>query len=174
MELYLNKQSPHPQEAIDFLRYASSIEGNQIFTDNSGWLPATRFVKVPESIQAYVTPRDCFTLGMPYTIIGSNVAASLDRYLHLLTGPVGSVDKFVEEMTKVMPAAVRTDLRKEISNRFLAIRPQDVQITALGELARRDRTDRDLPQSRERLESSQTQTEALIYQMQLQLARAGE
>lgn len=174
MELYLNKQSPHPQEAIDFLRFASSIEGNQLFTDNSGWLPATRYVKVPASIQAYVTPRDCFTFGMPYTIIGSNVAASLDRYMHLLTGPVGSVDKFVAAVTAVMPSAVRVDLQKEISNRFLAIRPQDVQITALGELARNEPANRELPQSRERLESSQTQTEALIYQMQLQLARAGE
>ena len=94
--------------------------------------------------------------------------------MHLLTGPVGSVVKFVAAVTAVMPSAVRVDLQKEISNRFLAIRPQDVQITALGELARNEPANRELPQSRERLESSQTQTEALIYQMQLQLARAGE
>lgn len=173
VELYLNKQSKHPKEAIDFLRFASSVEGNQIFTDNSGWLPGTRYVKVPEAIKAYETPKDCFTFGMPYTIIGSTVASKIDLNMYQLSGPTGSVDKFVRAMAEVMPQAVRADLQKEVSNRYLSIRPQDVQIMALGEMTRRVPEDADLPVSRARLESSQTQTEALLLQMKVQLARAG-
>jgi len=174
MELYLNKQTPHRAEAVDFLRFMSSVEGSQLFTDNSGWLPAVRGVKVPDAIKAYETPKDCFTLGMPYTIIGSSVMSQLDLNMHQLSGPTGSVDKFVEAMSAVMPEAVRSDLRKEISNRYLAVRPQDVQITALAELARRRPGQADLPVSRERLESSQTQTEALLLQMERQLADAAK
>jgi len=172
MELYLNKQTTHRAEAVDFLRFMSSMEGSQLFTDHSGWLPAVRGVKVPDRIKAYETPKDCFTFGMPYTVIGSTVMSNLDLNMHLLSGPTGSVDKFVAAMEAGMPKAVRADLQKEISNRYLAVRPQDVQIMALNELSRRLPGNADLPVSRERLESSQTQTEALVLQMQLQLQTA--
>jgi ABC-type glycerol-3-phosphate transport system substrate-binding protein len=171
MELYVNKQGRHPKEAIDFLRFMSSVEGNQLFTNNSGWLPATRGVKIPEGIKAYETPKDCFSFGMPYTIIGSTVMSKLDLNMHLLAGPQGSVDKFVAAMGAVMPEAVRIDLQKEISNRFISVRPQDVQVMALAELNRRRPGGTELAVSRERLESSQTQTEALLLQMKAQLAR---
>ncbi len=62
MEFYLNKQSAHPQEAIDFMHYMTSVEGNQLFTDHSGWLPSVREVKVPPDIVAYLTPLDCYFL----------------------------------------------------------------------------------------------------------------
>lgn len=173
VELYLNKQSRHPKEAIDFLRFMSSVEGSQLFTDNSGWLPATLTVKVPEAIKTYETPKDCYSFGMPYTVIGSAVGSTIDVNFHLLAGPQGSVDKFVAAMEAAMPTAARTDLQKEIANRYLSVRPQDVQIMALGALTHRRPDDADLPIARERLESSQTQTEALLFQMKVQLQRAG-
>ncbi len=174
MELYLNKQSRHPQEAVDFLRFMSSVEGSQLFTDNSGWLPAIRGVKVPDAIKAYETPRDCYTFGMPYVMIGSSVLSQVARNMHQLVGPQGSVDKFVAAMEAVMPEAARTDLRKEINNRYIAVRPQDPQVVALHELFRRTPRNPELAVARERLESSQTQTEALLFQMQRQLTAAGE
>src|SRR5207253_3234412 len=109
--------------------------------------------------------------GMPYTIIGSGVMSNLDRNLHLLVGPNGSVDKFVEAVEASMPELVRTDLEKEVSNRYLSVRPQDPQVMALSELHRRHPDDGESAVSRERLESSQTQTEALLLQMKVQLAR---
>ncbi len=172
MELYLNRQSRHPKEAIDFLRFMSSVEGNQLFTDHSGWLPATRGVKVPDAIKVYQTPKDSFTFGMPITMIGSSVMALIDLNMYRLVGPQGSVDNFVSAVEAAMPEAARKDLEKEVSNRYLSVRPQDPQIMALTELSARHPEDRESMVSRERLESSQTQTEALILQMKLQLARA--
>lgn len=172
-ELYLNRQSRHPKEAIDFLQFASSIEGSQLFTDGSGWLPATRYVKVADAIKPYQTPRDCYTFGMPYLIIGSGVIGSLQRNMYQLVGPQGSVDNFVKAMEADMPTAVRADLAKEISNRYLSVRPQDVQVVALNEVGERHTEDPEPALARERLESSQTQTEALLLQMKLQLRNAG-
>ena len=149
-------------------------EGSQLFTDNSGWLPAIRGVKVPDAIKAYETPRDCYTFGMPYVMIGSSVLSQVARNMHQLVGPQGSVDKFVAAMEAVMPEAARTDLRKEINNRYIAVRPQDPQVVALHELFRRTPRNPELAVARERLESSQTQTEALLFQMQRQLTAAGE
>ena len=173
MEFYLNKQSPHQREAIDFLHFMTSVEGSQLFTDHSGWLPATREVKVPADIVAYQTPLDCYSFGAEYMMIGSTVGAAILRNFYLLTGAQGSVDRFVEAMEAEMPEAVRTDLGKEITNRGIIVRPQDVRIMAAAALSRRSPQDPNLPLARERLESSQTQSEALMLQMSRQLAVAG-
>ena len=174
MEFYLNKQSPHPKEAIDFMHFMTSVEGNQLFTDHSGWLPSVREVKVPPDIAAYLTPMDCYTFGGEYMSgMGSSTASAVLLNFHLLTGSQGSVDQFVDAMEAAMPEAVRTDLRKEISNRAIIVRPQDVTIMARAALGRRAPQDRSLALARERLESSQTQSEALMLQMNRQLDMAG-
>jgi ABC-type glycerol-3-phosphate transport system substrate-binding protein len=175
MEIYLNKQSPHPKEAIDFMHFMTSVQGNQLFTDHSGWLPSVREVQVPPAIAAYETPLDCYSFGAEYmTGMGSAVAAAVLRNLYLLTDPHGSVDQFVDAIEGEMPAAVRTDLRKEVSNRALIVRPADVRVMALSALGRQKPADERLRVARERQESSQTQSEALMLQMGRQLELAGD
>ncbi len=105
--------------------------------------------------------------------MGSATNAAVLRNLYLLTDTHGSVDQFVEAMEAAMPEAVRADLRKEISNRAIIVRPQDVTIMANAALARRAPQDGGLPLARERLESSQTQSEGLMLQMSRQLEIAG-
>ncbi len=174
MEFYLNKQSPHQKEAIDFMHFMTSVEGNQLFTDHSGWLPSIREVKIPPDIVAYQTPLDCYSFGGEYmTGMGSTVAAAVLRNLYLLTETHGGVDQFVDAMEAAMPEAVRVDLRKEISNRGIIVRPQDVGIMAASALLQRTPQDQRLLVARERLESSQTQSEGLMLQMSRQLAAAG-
>jgi len=174
MEFYLNKQSAHPQEAIDFMHFMTSVEGNQLFTDHSGWLPSVREVRVPRDIAAYQTPLDCYSFGADYMLIlGSTVGATILRNFHLLGGAQGSVDGFIDAVEAEMPNAVRTDLRKEIANRAIIVRPQDVGIMANAELGRRSPGDSARVVARERLESSQTQSEALMLLMRRQLDVAG-
>ena len=174
MEFYLNKQSAHPREAIDFMHFMTSVEGNQLFTDHSGWLPSIREVKIPPDIVAYKTPLDCYSFGAEYMIgMGSTVGAEIMRKLYLLTEAHGSVDQFVAAMDAAMPEAVRKDLRKEVTNRAIIVRPQDVTIMANAALQRRAPQDASLTVARERLESSQTQSEGLMLQMSRQLAVAG-
>jgi raffinose/stachyose/melibiose transport system substrate-binding protein len=174
MEFYLNKQSAHPQEAIDFMHFMTSVEGNQLFTDHSGWLPSIREVKIPPDIVAYQTPLDCYSFGAEYMeAMGSTVGAAVLRNLYLLTEVHGSVDQFVDALEAEMPAAARMDLRKEVANRAIIVRPQDVGIMATAALSRRAPQDERLPVARERLESSQTQSEGLMLQMSRQLDVAG-
>lgn len=173
MEFYLNKQSRHQAEAIDFLHFLTSVEGNQLFTDNSGWLPSVREVKVPADIAAYKTPLDCYSFGAEYMLMGSTVSEAIYRNLYLLTDTHGSVDQFVDALEREMPAAARADLGKEVSNRAITVRPQDVRIVANAALGWRAPHDASLQLARERLESSQTQSEALMLQLGRQLAIAG-
>ena len=173
MEFYLNKQSHHPAEAVDFLHFLTSVEGNQLFTDHSGWLPAVREVKVPADIAAYKTPLDCYSFGGEYMLMGSTVSEAIYRNFYLLTDAHGSVDQFVDAMEKEMPVAVRADLGKEISNRGITVRPQDMRIVATSGLGSRAPGDAALQLARERLESSQNQSEALMLLLGRQLAEAG-
>jgi len=173
MEFYLNKQSAHPREVIDFMHFMTSVEGNQLFTDHSGWLPSVREVKVPKDIVAYQTPFDCYSFGSDYMfMLGSTVGSTFLRNFYLLGGSQGSVDNFVHAMEAEMPEAVRTDLRKEISNRAIIVRPQDVGIMANAALSRHDPRNPAPVLARERLESSQTQSEARILLMGRQLETA--
>ena len=156
------------------MHFMTSVEGNQLFTNHSGWLPSIREVKVPPDIEAYRTPLDCYSYGAEYmTGMGSTVAAAVMRNLYLLTETHGSVDQFVDAMEAAMPEAVRADLRKEISNRAIIVRPQDVGIMAAAALSRRSPQDGRQLLARERLESSQTQSEGLMLQMGRQLEVAG-
>ncbi|MCX6945594.1 MAG: extracellular solute-binding protein [Opitutales bacterium] len=173
MEFYLNKLSAHPQEAVDFMHFMTSVEGSQLFTNHSGWLPATRTVQVPPAIRPYYTPLDCYSFGAEYMMIGASVNMAIMRNFHLLVGPQGSVDRFVDAMEAVMPAAARTDLYKEMTNRSLIVRPQDVRLMALAALGRRAPQNAALVLARERLECAQTQSEALMLKMARQLADAG-
>ena len=145
-----------------------------MFTDHSGWLPSIREVRIPPDIVAYQTPLDCYSFGAEYMEgMGSTVGAAILRNLYLLTETHGSVDQFVDAMEAAMPEAVRADLRKEVSNRAIIVRPQDVAIMANAALRRRAPQDESLSVARERLESSQTQSEGLMLQMSRQLAVAG-
>ncbi len=69
----INKQSPHFDWALDFLRFATSHRVNQEFSRQAEWLPVTIGASPPESIAAF-TP---LVHGFPSNL-GMNFAASYD------------------------------------------------------------------------------------------------
>lgn len=175
MAMYINKHSPHKQEAIDFLRFITSVPGNQLFTDKSLWLPAINGVKVPEEIKAFRSYQEGYALGQaPYDMIGSEVSMMWDRLFYNLTGETGSVDKFADALDAVMPKTIRIDLENEARNTLLLVKPQDGLIVANAQLA--DETSGDESATyRDRqhdMELGQTMSEGLAFQMKLQLARS--
>lgn len=172
MAMYLNNSSPHKKEAVDFLKFLTSVEGNQIFSEHSLWLPAITGAEIPEPIRNFRSYRQGYALGQaPYDLIGSEVSMQWDQNFHLLSGENGSVEKFAAQLDRVMPAAIRTDLENEARNTLILVKPQDSLIVARAQLAD------DTPESarhRERqheMEMGQTMSEGLAFQMKLQLER---
>ena len=136
LAMYLNKNSAHPEEAIDFLRFLTSVEGNQLFTDHSLWLPSVNGVKLPEEIKEFRTYQEGYSLGQAaYDFIGSEVNAAWNRNFYRLAGEQGSVEAFAKVLDEVMPKAIRTDLQNEMRNTLLLVKPQDTLIVANAELA---------------------------------------
>ena len=42
LPFYLTRQSAHKAEALDFLRFVTSVEGNGLFSAASQWMPQAR------------------------------------------------------------------------------------------------------------------------------------
>ena len=163
--MYLNKRSRHPVEALDFLKFLTSVPGNQLFTDASLWLPAVNGVNVPEEIRNFRDYQEGLSFGQaPYDALGTEVSEEWDRNFYHLVGEDGSAEKFAAAMDAAMPQAIRTDLNTELRTTLVLVKPQDPVIVGWAGLAGEKAKTR-----REESEASQTMSEGLALQMKLQL-----
>jgi ABC-type glycerol-3-phosphate transport system substrate-binding protein len=85
--LYLNKRTPHREQAVDFLRFLTSYEGNKLFTDHSGWLPSVKHVPVAPEIASYISPEDGVSYGGPNISVGGGTRSIFAKHLHLMNLP---------------------------------------------------------------------------------------
>ena len=168
--MYLNKNSAHKEVALDFLKFLTSVEGQQIFTDNSGWLPTVNGVNIPDAIKEF---RE-YARGYAFAIatfdnIGTEENLVWKKNFYLLTGDQGSVDKFVAVMDRDAPAAIRKDLQDQLRDTLLLVRPQDTAIVATAALAQAAPDGESLRVRQHQFESGQTISEGLAFKMAQQL-----
>jgi raffinose/stachyose/melibiose transport system substrate-binding protein len=166
MAMHLSKHSRHPAEALDFLHFLTSVEGMQLFTNASGWLPSVREVKIPAEIESFKGRQDGFASANPYTLIGSNVSMLFARNIHLLLGERGSVEQFTEELDRIMPEAVRSDLQTELRSSLTTLKDQEMRMVAHANLAADERSRREWLV----LEAGQTLSEGFALEMARNLA----
>ena len=169
--LYLNKRTPHRDVAVDFLRFITSQEGNQLFTDKSGWLPSIKGVSVAPEIASFISPEDGYTFGGSNISVGGGTRSVFAKNLHLMTGPEGSIDRFAEAMDQDMPKAVRSSLAVYERSARWAVLPQDARVIAYGGLRKNKPGDAKLLLGQQRLEAAQNLSEAraLMIARQLEL-----
>lgn len=170
LAMYLNKTSPHPAEALDFLRFLTSVPGNQLFTDHSLWLPAVNSVVVPKEIRNFRDYQQGLSFGQaPYDAIGSEVSMQWDKNFYLLIGDQGGVDQYAAALDRVMPEAIRHDLQGELRNTLLLVKPQDAFIVAAAQLVDDTPAGRRQLERQHEIEEGQNMSEGLALQMQLTL-----
>ena len=168
LAMYLNKASRHPAEALDFLKFLTSVQGQQLFTNASLWLPAVNGVVVPEEIRNFRDYQEGLSFGQaPYDAIGTEVSMGWDRNFYHLAGENGSAEKFAAAMDADMPAAVRQDLQAELRATLVLVKPQDPLIMGWAGLPGEKARIR-----REESEAAQTMSEGLALQMKLQLEQS--
>lgn len=166
MALYLNNRSPHKPEAVDFLRFLTSVEGGQLFMERSGWISSVRDTTIPEDLKPAYGAVDGYSFGGGYMRTYGNTSKVFINNMYKLVGPQGSVTRFAEALEQEMPTAQWADLQMEVRNLTDALRPQDAELVALRELDRLaapgDAATR--RQRGESLETSQTFSEINLYQ----------
>jgi len=135
----LTRNSQHPAVAKDFLRFLASRQGNQLWTNASGWPPAIIGTRVSPEIAPFLPVRQGYVAGFPPTIslVGfREVARCLNVNLYRLLGPQGSTAAFVAALKPQYGVAVQADLRRIQRDILSQVQHRDSQFAALAWLAR--------------------------------------
>jgi ABC-type sugar transport system, periplasmic component len=107
------RNSPHPEIALDFLRFLSSHRIATRFTELSKRISGIAEVAPPGDAPG-LAPQlhgEVPGFGVDFQNFGAGHAYTLfQRRLHTLIGPRGGVDAFVEEINKDLPEALRRDM----------------------------------------------------------------
>ncbi len=155
---YLNKASAHPEVALDFLRFLTSVEGNQIFVNVSQWLPAIRGVRPTDFSRRFMPFYDGYNWGAATSFFsgtGTEMNMFFLQEMHRLFGPAGSVAAFQDEFERRGHEYAERDLRAHLRDSRAAFNSDDVTATARGRVA--GATDR-LPATPALLEAKYYQT----------------
>jgi ABC-type glycerol-3-phosphate transport system substrate-binding protein len=154
---YVNKASAHPEETLDFLRFLTSVEGDQIFVDVSQWLPAIRTVRPTEFSKRFLPFYEGYNWGTSSYFMGTGTEMNMFflQESHRLFGPQGSVAAFQDEMDRRGGEYSDRDLQAHLRDSRVAFNTDDVTATARLRLS--GETDR-LPASPALLEAKYYQT----------------
>ena len=160
MEMYLNKDSRHKEEALDFLRFLTSWEGGRLFSAHSGWLSATRDVPVTPELEVQRGTLNGYYTGSFYMGLGANTLLSFQQQQHLLLGPQGSVDRFIDALEAGMRAQTTADLRLDLRAKLTGVRSIDAELAAVTSLDRLAGATPERAVRRQALTANQTLAEA--------------
>jgi raffinose/stachyose/melibiose transport system substrate-binding protein len=148
----VTRASRHPEVARDFLLFLVSQPMNQQFAELSKWSPAVVGVVPDEEVAVFAPFFDGYPTGFGITFSGADALRVVGNATHLLTGPNGSVDDFVEAIRPDYLAALAADLRRA----ELVVRDNsqrlDTTLGALGWLRSSGRS-ADTPRAEERLDT---------------------
>ncbi len=120
----LTKQSPHPEQAIDFLRYLTSQAAHQRFSDLSGWLPAVQGVRPREGIRAFYPITEGYPSGFAFTT-GVDSVRLWETHAHLLFAGEDGVERLTRALESQMDDAVVRDELKESRESVASIAAYD-------------------------------------------------
>lgn len=133
----VSRVSAHPDIALDFMRFITSIAQNQHFADRSGWLPVIDGVRPRENIAAFAPVVDGYPDGF-YLALGPDMTRVVNSQLHQLIAQGGSVERFVSESAAPLRAAARSDLSRALRSRTVQIARADLSLAAEEILAGSD------------------------------------
>ena len=136
MPFYLARQSKHPEVAIDFLRYATSLEGNRIFSEASHWMPSVDGVEIEPELRPFKQMNQGYLVtdaqNGPLLMNGpgEEYTQLFERNLHTLYAPSGGVEAYCRILEPEILAAAETDLRKQVRVQRENLRQRDVTLAA--------------------------------------------
>lgn len=139
-EVGLAIQGRNRERALDFLKFATSQEGNRIFAQNSHWTPSVAGVAPHPDLQPYLAEQEGgFQLGFDlacYDTQNTGRIAGVDqRNFYLLADPrEGAVERYVQKISDSYDQAMRTDAEADIKSRHDTVLRNDTIIALLDRL----------------------------------------
>lgn len=172
MPFFLNKRSQHKAQAMDFLRFVTSIEGNTIWMNESGWLPSIRDVEVPDELKIFENLFKGYMMRTGYMrSFGQETIEIWERQFYNLTSSHADVETFLEAFEAKFPEALRRDVKTNLRNIYLSLRRDVPPLMALAQLDRLEGRDAQRELARKERASGQNITEAKLYEAEAVLAK---
>lgn len=135
MAMYINRTSKHRREAIDYLQFITSVEGNQIFTDVSTWLPATATVKASAYSRQFLPFYDGYSWGVGFlNLAGVDTTTFVRNRYYRLWGPTGGAKAYADELDQNMRPLVISDLTRELHAQLQNLTREDSAAVARRQL----------------------------------------
>jgi hypothetical protein len=133
MAFFLNRTTKHREEALDFLRFLTSVEGATMFTNISHWQPATVGVKPSTFAAQFTQQTEGIAWGVSFMgLTGTDALNYVRTQLNDLWGSGGSVEAYRATVRGGVEGAIRDDLRRLESSARHNVRREDA--VALAEL----------------------------------------
>jgi raffinose/stachyose/melibiose transport system substrate-binding protein len=125
----LTRSSANPAQALDFLKFLSSVDNNSKFAASTEWIPAVVGAKVPEAVAAFA-PQEAGYPGGFTLFSGLGPFADLHRIMLNLHGPLlfsrsGNLEPYLDALERDFSAALHQDFRRILRNRRTNIRRLD-------------------------------------------------
>jgi ABC-type glycerol-3-phosphate transport system substrate-binding protein len=171
---HLSAKSKHPEVAVDFLRYLTSVKGNGLFSSISKWPPSVLGVEMQEDVRAFEPIKEGFPTGFDLSplMYGSGSLYRLqEQALYTLFDQDGSADQFLTAVRPKFQEAIRDDVNRDIWNRERGVQRGDLVHAA--EMMMEPSGGLEKSESgvsrRSRLEQSQNFQEVTAYRMKAQM-----
>lgn len=121
-------QSPNKAEAISFLQFLTSYQGNRRFSEISGWLPSVDGVPLAPKLESFRPITDGYPDGFDLTLksLGSETKRVVDTQLSDIMNPNVDLVSAQSVLDEQVRAAVRTDLDRSLRISAQNIRRQDI------------------------------------------------
>ena len=137
IQLGITRRSRHPEVALDFLRFATSLEGNALFSRQSHWLPSVIGVTIPPALAPFAPVEVGYPAGFDLDEIGVDTRLVFLRLNHLLIDLQQGAGPFIAAADPQMENAIRADLARALTTQQVTLRTQDTIWAAYEWLARR-------------------------------------
>lgn len=127
----LTRASQHPEQAIDFLHFLTSVEGNGTFSRVSSWLPSVVDIELPPLVKPFEPVLDGYVPGFGMEVGGgADVRRIVESHLGSLFDANADLMKIRTILRAELPDAVRSDLRRTIRQIALNTTRQDTLLAA--------------------------------------------
>jgi len=137
----LTNSSRNREAALDFLRFMTSKQSSQIFTDISGWLPAVTGIKVPERTKPFYPLTRGAIGGLSISYPNRESDRVVRNNLYLLFQPGGNFEDFARTIEVDYRDALIADLEDVTKERITNVCRQDTMLAAQVALAEGDKAD---------------------------------
>lgn len=128
---FVNYHDPDElEQAIDFMQYLTSVEGNGTFSRLSGWLPSIVGVEPTEATRRFMPVIEGYPGGFHLTLHKPDLERALETRFHLLFDRDGGVEKFYSELEPLLRPMYRELLEEQVKEERQNTARQDTSIGA--------------------------------------------